>query len=63
MHWIEQLLHVSPDGGNGIFEAAIYAVASVPILLAVASSQRVRRRRRWRRDRQLLRDRHRREMA
>ena len=26
MDWIEQLLHVSPDGGNGTVELAIYIV-------------------------------------
>jgi len=43
MHWIEQLLHVDPDGGNGVLEAiwiaAVFAALGVPVAL------RIRRRR------------------
>ena len=49
MDWIEQVLHVSPDGGNGSFELLIYLVLSVVAFLAVtgaAARSRARRRRR-----------------
>ena len=36
MHWIENVLHVDPDGGSGLLEAvylaAIGALAAVPIV-------------------------------
>lgn len=34
MDWIERTLHVSPDGGNGTLEAAIYAALLIAIILA-----------------------------
>jgi len=41
MHWIEQWLHVDPDGGSGVLEAiwfaALAAAAAVPL------ARRVRR--------------------
>ena len=42
MHWIEQWLHVDPDGGSGLLEAiwfAALAAAAVPV------ARRARRRR------------------
>lgn len=32
MDWIERLLHLSPDGGNGLTELALVAGASVAVL-------------------------------
>lgn len=49
MDWIEKVLHVSPDGGNGSLELVIFLVLSVVAFLAVtravARSQARRRRR------------------
>jgi hypothetical protein len=47
MDWIEHLLHVSPDGGSGIFEAAVAAlvvaaVLAVPLRLRSARTRRRR---------------------
>lgn len=55
MDWIENLLHVSPDGGTGSFELLIVtAVAFSLAVILVARSRRVRnvgglrrQRRRW----------------
>jgi hypothetical protein len=32
MDWIEQIFHVSPDGGNGALEALYFAVAFVAVV-------------------------------
>ncbi len=40
MHWIEDLFGISPDGGNGLYEAFIVVVP-----LAVAAAWAVARRR------------------
>lgn len=45
MDWIEQLLGVSPDGGNGMLELAYYAVFAFAIVVLVRW-QVMRRRRR-----------------
>ena len=45
MHWIEQLLHVSPDGGNGTTEFVISLVvvtAATLSVLGIGRSARVR---------------------
>jgi len=47
--WIEKVLHVSPDGGNGSLELVIFLVLSVVALLAVTGA--VARSRAWRRRR------------
>jgi hypothetical protein len=46
MDWIEKVLHVSPDGGNGSLEVLIYLVLSAVALLAINRAFRVRARRR-----------------
>ena len=48
MDWIEHLLHVSPDGGNGTLEALYYAVAAFGV--GVFAMRRTLRRRRRRSD-------------
>ena len=47
MDLIEQLLHISPDGGSGIFEATLVAllVAAVLTPLTLRATRRRRRRR------------------
>ncbi len=32
MDWIERLLHISPDGGNGYFEYLILALAALAVV-------------------------------
>lgn len=44
MDWIEQLLHVSPDGGSGALEAVFVAVAAF-VIAGVARWRLLRRRR------------------
>jgi hypothetical protein len=47
--WIEKVLHVSPDGGNGSFELLMFLVLSVVAFLAVTGAvarSHARRRRR-----------------
>jgi hypothetical protein len=36
MDWIERLLHISPDGGNGSLELAIMTGAAVAVAMALA---------------------------
>lgn len=36
MHWIEQVLHVDPDGGSGALEVALAAVSAVTLAAGVA---------------------------
>jgi hypothetical protein len=43
MDWIEQIFHISPDGGNGALEAVYFAVA----VLGIAGFTFRRRIRRW----------------
>jgi hypothetical protein len=42
MDWIERTLHVSPDGGNGMLEAAIYIALLIAIVLTVSYLRRAR---------------------
>jgi hypothetical protein len=48
MDWIEQVFHVSPDGGNGTIELVVYIVLvaflASTVLLARARAQRARSR-------------------
>jgi hypothetical protein len=46
--WIEKVLHVSPDGGNGSLELLLYLGLSVVAFLAVRGVALVRTRRRRR---------------
>ena len=46
MDWIEQVLHVSPDGGSGAVEFVIYLVL-ISFVAASVQGARVTRRRRW----------------
>jgi len=46
MHWIEELLHVSPDGGSGAVEFVVYLVL-ISFVAASVQGARVARRRRW----------------
>jgi hypothetical protein len=41
MEWIEKLLHISPDGGNGLFESLIFSL----VLFGIAAPHVLRRRR------------------
>lgn len=41
MDWVEKLLHVSPDHGNGSLELAIYFVLMVIAAVAVSGFVRV----------------------
>lgn len=43
--WIEKVFHVSPDGGNGFVELAIYLALFAVVAAAVSG---VRSARRWR---------------
>jgi hypothetical protein len=36
MDWLERIFGVSPDGGNGMLEAAYFAVAAVGVAAAVS---------------------------
>jgi hypothetical protein len=45
MDFIERLFHVSPDGGNGMTELAIYVVVIAVIVLSAARVRQTRRRR------------------
>jgi hypothetical protein len=40
--WIEDLLGVSPDGGNGLFEAMIVVALVLALLSVVAVRRRTR---------------------
>jgi hypothetical protein len=42
--WIEKVLHVSPDGGDGSLELMLYLVLSVVAFLAVSGAALVRTR-------------------
>jgi hypothetical protein len=46
MNWLEKVLGISPDGGNGATEAAI--VIGLALVVAVALAVRVRLGRGWR---------------
>jgi hypothetical protein len=48
MDWIERLLHVSPDGGNGTVELVFYVVAAAAVALTGGTGWRLRRARRRR---------------
>ena len=45
MDWIEQVLHINPDGGSGIFEATLVALL-VAALLTPLTLRATRRRKR-----------------
>jgi len=38
MDWIERLLHVAPDGGNGSVEIGIAAGAAIALAMVVAGA-------------------------
>lgn len=40
MNFVEKLFHVSPDGGNGMFEVACMVILLTPLILIVAASSR-----------------------
>jgi hypothetical protein len=42
MDWIERTLHISPDGGNGMLEAAIYTALIIAAFLALSYIKRTR---------------------
>ncbi|HLW48555.1 MAG TPA: hypothetical protein VKW09_12390 [bacterium] len=42
MDWIERLLHVSPDGGNGSLEVGIVAGAAVALAMILAGALKLR---------------------
>jgi len=44
MDWIERILGSSPDGGSGVWEAAIVWAAAATLLLLIRSALRRRRR-------------------
>lgn len=44
MHWIEQLFHLNPDGGNGMFEALIIALVVAVLVIAAVVYIRTGRR-------------------
>jgi hypothetical protein len=46
MHWIETLLGISPDRGNGVTEGMLVLGAALVVATAVAASSRLARRRR-----------------
>jgi hypothetical protein len=46
--WIEKVLHVSPDGGNGSLELLVYLVLSIVVYVAVTGTARTLARRRRR---------------
>ena len=48
MDWIEQLLHISPDGGNGAVEFVVYVVLVTVASLTGGAGWRLRRARRRR---------------
>ena len=48
MDWIERLLHVSPDGGNGTVEVVIFLVVATVAALSVGRAYRLVRARRRR---------------
>jgi hypothetical protein len=48
MDWVERLLHVSPDGGNGMLEVAVAAGAAVAGAMIAASAGLARLASRWR---------------
>jgi hypothetical protein len=47
--WIEDFFGVSPDGGNGMFEALILVAVALILFAAVVRTRRVRAERRRRR--------------
>ena len=48
MDWIEQVLHITPDGGSGTFEAILVALL-VTAVLTPLTLRATRRRKRQRR--------------
>jgi hypothetical protein len=44
--WIERLFHISPDGGNGSLELAIFVALVTVVAAAVSAGTRFARRRR-----------------
>ena len=48
MDWIERLFHISPDGGNGSLELAIFIAVVTLAGAALAGGRRIARRRRTR---------------
>ena len=53
MDWIEKVFHVSPDGGNGTVEFAIFLVLITVVTLSLNAVVRAARRRAARRKRAL----------
>jgi hypothetical protein len=45
MQWIEQMLHISPDGGDGTFEFAIFLALVTVAGFSITSLRRFARRR------------------
>lgn len=43
MDWIERLLGISPDGGNGSFEALLASLVGVAIIAVAAAVLALRR--------------------
>jgi hypothetical protein len=46
MDWIEEVFHIDPDGGSGLFELAIVVVVAIVIAMVAAGAHRYRSRRR-----------------
>jgi hypothetical protein len=44
VHWIEELLHISPDGGSGTLEASIYVALLTAVAILLRLLTRVTRR-------------------
>ncbi|HEX9247367.1 MAG TPA: hypothetical protein VGA35_14475 [bacterium] len=42
MDWIEKLLHITPDGGNGSLEVGIVAGAAVALAMVITGTIKVR---------------------
>ena len=41
MDWIEKLIHIAPDGGNGSLEAGVVAGAAVALAMVIAGAMKV----------------------
>jgi hypothetical protein len=50
MTWIEDFFGISPDGGNGMFEALLLVAVALILFAALVRVRRVRSARRDRRD-------------
>ncbi|HEV2282784.1 MAG TPA: hypothetical protein VGX75_10415 [bacterium] len=48
MDWVERLIHLSPDGGNGTLEVAVAAGAALAVAMIAASAGLARLASRWR---------------